>query len=94
LVEHGVRREFTLYAAALGTVAKGQPDWHEVCDVEDDVTAFAIQGDQLYLVTHKDAPRFKVVRTELSRPDVALAAVVLPQGGAVVTDLAAAEDAL
>jgi prolyl oligopeptidase len=94
LVAHGVRREFTLYDAAVTTLAQGRPEWQKVCDVDDDVTGFAIHGDTLYLLTHKDAPRFKVVRTELSRPDLAHAEAVLPQAEAVVADLSAASDAL
>jgi prolyl oligopeptidase len=61
---------------------------------EDAVTLFDWHGDDLYLVTHKNAPRFKVIRTSLSHPDLAGAQVVIPAGEAVITNVTAATDAL
>jgi len=94
IVAHGVRREFTIYAATLATVAKGHPEWKKVCDVDDDVTDFSLHGTTIYLLTHKNAPRFKLIRTDLARPDSAHAAEVLPEGDAVLTGTATARDAL
>jgi prolyl oligopeptidase len=94
VVAHGVQREFTLYAAPVAALAKGRAEWHMVCDVDADVTGLAVRGDTLFLLTHKDAPRFKIVETTLSHPDVAHTEVVQPQGEAVVADLSAARDAL
>jgi len=53
-----------------------------------------IFGDHLYLLTHKDAARFKVLRTSASKPDLARAEVVVPQTDAVVTAIVAAQDGL
>ena len=39
-----------------------------------------MQGDDIYLLTHKESPRFKVVRTSLAQPDMAHAEVVVPEG--------------
>jgi prolyl oligopeptidase len=58
------------------------------------VTGFDVEGDNLYLLTHKNASRFKVVSLALARPDLATAQVVVPQSEAVVTGIAAAKDAL
>jgi hypothetical protein len=44
------------------------------------VTSYHVHGGQGYLVTSKDAPRYKVVRTPLAKPDFAQAEVVLPEG--------------
>ena len=40
--------------------------WTKVCDRADLVTEFAVHGDDIYLLTAHDAPRFKVVRTSLA----------------------------
>src|SRR5262249_16797220 len=60
LLAHGVEREITLYAAPLESLGKAGAPWHKLCDVADDVTDFAAHGDDLYLLTHKEASRFKV----------------------------------
>lgn len=94
VVAHGVLNEITAYDAPLASIGKPDTPWQKICDVSDDVTSGDIQGDVLYLLTHKDAPRFKVIRTSVSHPDVAKAEVVLEQGDAVIKNIAAAKDAL
>ena len=54
--------------------------WQQVAGPEDGVTGFAVHGDDLYLVAHRDAPRSQVVKVPLAAPDLAGAAVVLPGG--------------
>jgi prolyl oligopeptidase len=58
------------------------------------VTAFAPHGDEIYLLTYKNAPRFKVIRTNLVHPNVANGQVIVPSGNGVIKQIAAAEDAL
>ncbi|HEX3985313.1 MAG TPA: prolyl oligopeptidase family serine peptidase [Acidobacteriaceae bacterium] len=96
LVVHGVLPEVTLYEAPASEVDKADVPWVKICDVSDDVTNFDAHGDDLYLLSHKDAPRFKVLRTSLEHPDVAHAEVVVPEaeGNTVVKAVSAAEDGL
>ncbi len=91
---HGVQNEVTLYDAPLDSVGKPDTPWQKVCDVKDDVTQSAIHGDVLYLVTHKDAPRFQVIRTSAAYPDIEHAATVVPESQTVINNVSAAEDAL
>ncbi len=93
-IEHGTRRELTLYAAPLASVGKPNTPWKKICDVEDGVSDFAIKGKEIFLLTHQAAPRFKVIKTSLASPDLAKAETVVPPGKAVVIGLAAASDAL
>ena len=99
-IKHGDSNPLTLYAAPLGAsldlskqAVKVSP-WKRVCDVADSVTDFAVHGDQVYVISNRNAPRFKVVRTSLSTPAIATAAVVLPPGEAVIDDISVAKDAL
>ena len=94
MILHGVQNEKTLYAAPLDTLSSSNIPWKKICDVEDDVTGFDVHGDDLYLISHKDASRFRVVHTKLSNPDVAHADVIVPQSQAVIQDISAAQDAL
>ena len=92
---HGVENEVDFYSAPLASLsAAGGFPWKKVADVDDAITGWAQRGDELYVLSHKDAPRFQILRTSLSHPDVAHAAVFLPQGDAVLTNVAVAKDAL
>jgi len=94
IVAHGVQNELTIYVAPLETLGKPDTPWRKVCDVEDNVTNAALHGDDLYLLTHQGAPRFKIIRTRASAPDLAHAEVVVPPSEAVITNLDTAKDAL
>ena len=93
-VLHGVQNEVTLYTAPLKSLTGPTIPWKKICDVVDDITGFDVHGDDLYLQSHKNASRYKVLHTKLSKPDVAGAEVVIPAGEAVVRNIAAASDAL
>jgi prolyl oligopeptidase len=90
----GGRNEIAIYVAPLSSVGKTDTPWKKVCDIQDGVTKVAVHGDDLFLLTHKDASRFKVVRTSISRPDFNTAQVVVPERGGVIRNLAVASDAL
>ncbi|HEV2319913.1 MAG TPA: prolyl oligopeptidase family serine peptidase, partial [Verrucomicrobiae bacterium] len=59
-----------------------------------DVTDFAVKGKEIFLLTHKDAPRFKIIATSLAKPNLAAARIIVPAGQAVITGLSVAKDAL
>jgi prolyl oligopeptidase len=94
VIINGVQREATIYAATQASLAAGKPEWKKVVDTADEVTDSALIGNQLYLLSHKGAPRFKVLRIDLDAPDVAHAALVVPASDSVITGLVAAQDAL
>ncbi|MFY9719844.1 MAG: prolyl oligopeptidase family serine peptidase [Candidatus Cybelea sp.] len=93
VVEHGVRNEITVYALR-GSLASGDVNWQPVATVDDDVTGYELRGPTLYLVSHKDAPTFKVIATSLDAPNVAQAPTVIPSGRAIVQALGMASDGL
>jgi prolyl oligopeptidase len=94
VVVHGAQPEVTLYAAPLDSLGKPDTPWRRVCDAEDAVTNIAVRGDDLWLLTHKNASRFKVIHTHISNPNLSHADVVVPPSQAVVVDLSAAQDGL
>jgi prolyl oligopeptidase len=94
IVAHGVQNEITAYAAPLASLGQRGIPWKKLCDVDDDVTGFDVHGSDLYLLSHKGASRFKVLRTSLLNPDLAKADVIVPAGEAVIRSFAAAGDAL
>jgi len=94
VINHGVTNEVTLYVAPLKSLTGSSVPWKKFCDVDDDVTGFDVHGDDLYLQSHKNASRYKVLHTHLSNPDVAGAEVAIPPGEAVVRNISAASDGL
>lgn len=93
-VAHGVLNEATIYRAPMDSVGKPDIPWEKVCDVADGVTGLALHKDELYLLTHKGAPHFKVTRTSLAHPDVEHAELVVPESDHVIKNIAAAADGL
>src|SRR6201993_4139828 len=91
---HGVQNEVHLYATKLADVHGATPPWRKIVDVADESTNFDIHGDYLYLVTHHDAPRFKVVRLNLTDGSFQTAEVVVAASEAVVVNVGAAADAV
>ncbi len=62
-------------------------------DVADAVTGFDWRGSTLYLLTHKDAPTFRVTSLRLDTPGT-LARTLLPASREIVEQLAVAHDGL
>jgi prolyl oligopeptidase len=91
---NGVANEFDLYAAPQGQALDPRLKWRKLFGRESDITGFAIHGDDLYLLTHQGASRFKVLQTSMTHPDLALARVVVAPGREVIDNIAAARDAL
>jgi prolyl oligopeptidase len=83
-----------LYVAPLQSLNGSLTIWHRICDVADEVVEFAVHGDEVYLLTAHDAPRYQVARTSLAAPDFARAQTVVPAGKAVIQSIHAARDAL
>ena len=82
------------YIAPVDTIGKSTTPWRKVADVSDDVADIAIHGDDLYLLTFKSAPRYKVIHLDARNPDLSSAETVIPSSDAVLEDMAPAQDAL
>jgi prolyl oligopeptidase len=94
VLAHGTQNELTAYVAPQSALSHGPIPWRLAFDTSDQVTAYTAHGDDLYLVSHKGASRYKVLHTTLSHPDVAHADVLVPASDAVVRDVNAGSDAL
>jgi prolyl oligopeptidase len=91
---NGVENEIDLYAAPTAKTLAPALKWRKLFGRESQVTGFAVHGDDLYVLTHLSASRYKVLRTSMSRPDLTTADVVVAPGQDVVDRIAAASDAL
>jgi prolyl oligopeptidase len=83
-----------IYVSPVAAVEAGKPEWQQIATKGDDVTQFDAAGSKLFLLTYKNAPRYKVIETDLAAPDLAHARTVLPETGNVIREIAVASDAL
>src|SRR5262249_54207874 len=65
VAENGVAREYRIWVAPLAALNGADTPWVQVADTSDAVIDLSVHGDDIYLTTHKDAPRYKVVRTSM-----------------------------
>ena len=94
LVINGVQNEVTAYVAPKAQLDSGRANWKLAVTTADQVTNFALHGNDVYLLSHKDAPRFKVIKIDAAAPDVANAQVIVAPSARVISGLAVAKDAL
>ena len=91
---NGVPREMALYAAPAAKAPSGKTKWHLLFGRDAEITSAAVHGDDLYVLSHQNASRYKVLRTSMSHPDLTVADVVVAPGREVVDRIVAAKDAL
>ncbi|QSQ24512.1 S9 family peptidase [Pyxidicoccus parkwayensis] len=92
MISHGADAAMSVFVARANPGAGYH--WKKVADAADGVTAAALHGDELYLLTRKDAPRFKVLQVDANAPDLARARTVVPCSERVIQDIAVAADGL
>ncbi|MDG1460535.1 MAG: prolyl oligopeptidase family serine peptidase, partial [Luminiphilus sp.] len=93
-VKHGDNNEISIFSAPLETIRSGTVPWVRITQESDLVTDFAVVDDSIFLITAKDAPRFKLVKTSLAAPSFASAEEVIAAGDLVLESIAAAADAI
>lgn len=97
VVLHGVQNEATLYVAARAALGGDGPiAWRKVADVDDAVTGFDLHGSTMYLLSHKDAPHFRVSALDLARTGrtAADATPVVSESDVVINQVSVAADGL
>ncbi|HTT06287.1 MAG TPA: prolyl oligopeptidase family serine peptidase [Steroidobacteraceae bacterium] len=84
----------SFYVAPLDQVHGADTPWQRIATPEDGVTDVEPHGDRLYVLTQKDAPRFRLLSVAADHPQLAGAQVVVPEGSGVLASFAPASDAL
>lgn len=75
-----VRNDLTLFYAPYSELTAATIHWKRLLVPADEVVSFTTHGDDLYLLSHKGAPKYQILETSLKHPDVAKATVVRPEG--------------
>jgi len=90
----GVERNRLLFLADLDAAIQGNAQWRPVVELKDKVSDVAFGGGWIYLRSALDAPRYRILRVPLDRPELAHAQVVVPASRSVITGIGAARDGL
>lgn len=89
----GVSPNSEIYVAPVAAMNQPNIPWRRVVGLDDEVFSWDLRGDDLYLVTYKNTPRFKVTHIDLAKPD-APADTIFPESAAVAERVSAQRDAL
>ncbi len=93
-VAHGTQNEVTLYYAPLNQLNSSPIEWKKLFDVDAAVVHYDVYKDDIYMVTHKNKARYEITRTNLKKPDMANAAVIVPASELVIQEVDVAKDGL
>jgi prolyl oligopeptidase len=90
-VNNFVANEQKLYAAPLNDLGPNTK-WTQLCDLDDQVTGFGLFGSDFYFLTHKDAPKFKIVVRNFRDGKLGSAEEVVPESDKVIQEIISARD--
>lgn len=90
----GVTPNQEYYVAPLPALNQTPVPWRKIVSFDDEVSNLDIRGDELYLLIYKNTPRYKIVRSSLSNPDLSKAETIVPASEAVIKNMLAQRDAL
>ncbi len=68
--------------------------WQPFFDRDDGITSFELRGDEVFLLSHHDAPTFKVLSLRVGAPLASASTLVAPQPNRLIESIHAASDAL
>ena len=91
-VKHGDNNEISIFSAPRSSLLSGDVLWSRITSEPDLVKDFVSVGDDIYLMTAKDAPRYQLVKTSLGEPNFAAATSVIPAGETVLSGVSVAKD--
>jgi prolyl oligopeptidase len=93
VISHGADPAVTAYVARIDASGALSP-WVKFADVEDAITSIVPHGEKLYLLTHKDAPRYRVLAVDAASPDLAQAQTIVAASNHVIQQIDASSSAL
>jgi prolyl oligopeptidase len=91
---NGVQNERKIWLAPVARATDPGAPWTLLVDRDDGVTGADARGDDLFLLSHKDAPTFKVLQLKAGAPLSSAVTLVPADPRRVIEGLNAAADAL
>lgn len=86
--------EFKSFIAPASALLEPHIAWKPVTSAEDKVKGIYLKGDDLFLLSNREAGNFRVLRTNATNPDMKNAAVAIPEEGQLLAKVSLAKDFL
>jgi prolyl oligopeptidase len=93
IVRYDVQNEFEIYVASSSELGP-QTKWRKLVSFEDQVTGFGISQKTVYFLTHKKAPRFKIVSRSLNIDEGSDEKEEVPPSEKVIQQILSAKDGI
>jgi prolyl oligopeptidase len=90
---NGVQNELAMWLAPAAHLSDPKVTWTKFITREDDVTSVDMRGAEIFLLSHKDAPTFKVLNVHAGQPLTSATTLVPAQPDRVIEGIHAAADA-
>jgi prolyl oligopeptidase len=90
----GVTNELAAWTTSDAWLANRRLAWKALVTRDDAVTGIELRGDELFLLSHRDAPMFKVLSLRVGRPLSQATTLLAPRADRLVESIHAASDAL
>ena len=91
---NGVQNEIALWTAPIAAAVRPDAPWQKLVDRADDVTNVAVAGNRIFLLSHKNAPTFKILALDAGQPLSAAREVVGARPDRLLESMQAAADGL
>jgi prolyl oligopeptidase len=91
---NGVQHELAMWYTPVAKVRDPKTAWVKFITRGDDVTNADVRGSEVFLLSHKDAPTFKVLAVRAGQPLSSASTLVAAQPDRVIEGIHAASDAL
>jgi prolyl oligopeptidase len=90
----GVNQDMNCFYAPAAELLKPVIAWKRLFKKEDHVTNFAADGDNIYMLTYSNAPKYKIIKSNLTNFSVSKANVVIEEGKDKIDGIARSKDYL
>jgi prolyl oligopeptidase len=91
---NGVQNELAMWLAPAARLSDPKVTWTKFLTREDEVTGVDMRGAEIFLLSHKDAPTFKVLTVRAGQPLTSASTLVPAQADRVIEGIHASADAL
>lgn len=91
---NGVQNEVAAWTTPVASLTDPKAVWTPLLTRDDGVTSADTRGDEIFLLSHKDAPTFKVLALKAGQPLSKAVTLVEAQPDRVIENIHAASDAL
>lgn len=91
---NGVQNEWAAWTAPASSASRPDAPWQKLVERDDDVTNIAVAGTRIFLLSHKDAPTFKVLALNAGQPISAATAIIPTRADRLIESIAPAADGL